>query len=140
MKTWWISVHRPSFAIRTGLFCACSVLLNADEQNLTFFNTANHMLYFVPILLFVWEFSFKQILDNSRILFVFCYLYRSFLNDIKLGILILNKYGIKIQNDVIIRKQSKTHCQYFSNAKTFGGNSEFKTGDATDDTINLQTK
>ena len=76
---------------------------------ITFFDTANHILYFMYFLLFVQECSFKGILAESHTIFVFCYSYGSlFLNDVKLGILILiTNMVLKMQNDVIIRKQSK---------------------------------
>ena len=58
---------------------------------------------FVSFRLFVRE-SFQRNFADSRTLFVFCYSYGSFLNDVKLGILILiMNMALKIQNDVIIR-------------------------------------
>ena len=82
-----------------------------------FDNCKSHPV-FLPFLLFVREF-FKRILADSRTLFVFCYSSGAFLNDVKLGILILiTNMALKIQNDVIIRKTVKTNmpiCQQCKN-------------------------
>ena len=46
--------------------------------------------------------------DDSLTLFVFCYSYGIFLNDVKLGIFrLITNMALKIQNDVIIRKTIK---------------------------------
>ena len=54
------------------------------QQNLTFFDTANHIPYFVPFLLYVREFFQRNFLLIP--VFYLCFAIRTgvFLNDIKL--------------------------------------------------------
>ena len=80
--------------------------LSSDPDNPPKFGTCTTSCILWPFC-YSYGIVFKGIFADSRILFVFCCSY-IFLNDAELGILILiTNIALKIQNDVIIKKQLK---------------------------------
>ena len=112
-------VRCPSFAIRTGVFRACSVLLKFRLQKFDIFRHCKSYPVFCALSAIRTGVFSEEFLLTPLLYLCFAIHTRVFLYDVELGILILvTNMALRIQNDVIIRKTiKKQNCQYFGNAK-----------------------